>query len=60
MDGEFVICAVDDVIVCFDRNDGDGNGDEERPLGVRCARTRWRRLVFPDGVEFPLIFTYVG
>ena len=60
MDGELVICAVDDVTVWFDRDDGDGNGDEARPPQLNRARTRWKRLVFPDAVEFPLIFTNVG
>ena len=60
IDDEFVVmCAVDDVIVWFGRDDGDGDGDEARPLKVRCARTRCRRLVFADGVRFPLIFTNV-
>ena len=59
MDDEFVICAVDDVTVWFDRDNGDGDGDEARPLKVRYARTRCRRLVFTDGVGFPLIFTSV-
>ena len=59
MDDEFVICAVDDVTVWFDRDNGDGDGDEVRPLKVRCARTRCQRLVFTDGVGFLLIFTNV-
>ena len=48
VDDEFFICADEDVAVWFDRDsgDGDGNGDEARPLKVKCARTRWRRLVF--------------
>ena len=48
VDDEFIICADDDVAVWFDRGsgDGDGNGDELRPSKVKCARTRWRRLVF--------------
>ena len=56
VDDEFVTCAVDNVTVWFDRDDGDGNGGEARPLKVRHARTRCRRLVFADGVGFPLIF----
>ena len=47
-DDEFVICADDDVAVWFDRDsgDGDGNGDEARPLKVKCSRICRRRLVF--------------
>lgn len=34
VDDEFVICADEDIAVWFDRDsgDGDGNGDEARPL----------------------------
>lgn len=47
VDDEFVIWPDDDVAVWFDRDfgDGDGNGDEARPLKGKCARTRGRRLV---------------
>lgn len=47
VDDEFVICADDDVAVWFNRDsgDGDGNGDEARPLKGKCARTRGGRLV---------------
>ena len=66
VDGELVICAVDDVRVWFDQDDGDGdeNGDgdgdedEARLLNGRCASSRCRRLGFADGVGFPLIFTW--
>lgn len=48
VDDELVVCADDDVAVCFDRDssDGDGDGDEARPSEVKCARSRCRRLVF--------------
>ena len=48
VDNKFFICADGDVAVWIDRDssDGDGNGDEARPLEVKCARTRCRRLVF--------------
>lgn len=48
VDDEFVICTDDGVAVWFDQDsgDGDGNGDEARPLEVKYARIRWRRLVF--------------
>ena len=48
VDNEFIICANKDVAVWFNRDsgDGDGNGDEARLLKGRCARNRWRRLVF--------------
>ena len=48
VDDKVVICDDDDVAVWFDRDsgDGDGNGDEARPLEVKCARSRCRRLVF--------------
>ena len=48
VDDKFVICADDDVVVWFDRDSGDrdGDGDEARLLKVNYIRTRWRRLVF--------------
>ena len=48
VDDEFFICADDDVAVWFDQDSGnrDGNEDEARPLEVKCARSRCRRLVF--------------
>jgi len=55
VDDEFIICVVDDATMWFDRDDGDGDGDEARLLKGRCARARCGRLVFTGGVGFPLI-----
>ena len=52
----FVTFAVDDVTALLDREEGDGDGDEARPVKVRCARSRCRRLGFAD---FSLIFAHV-
>ena len=40
VDDEFVICADDDVAVWFDRDsgDGDGNGDEARPIKSKVCK----------------------
>lgn len=42
VDDKFVVSAIDDVTVWFDRGDGDVDGVEARLLTGRCARNRCR------------------
>ncbi len=56
---ELDVCAVDEVTVWLNRDDGDGDGDGVRCLKGRCASIRRRRLTFTDGMGLPLISTNI-